>query len=340
MTYMRKAAYILLILLLASCDRIGDTYMDSIGLKASIGQMDNSSQGTKAEEARPFEGTAPTPDNSLHAEVWFSLDRHKFIHEPAGSTYLPCHTDMTFTSDAATYADYTPDGSDTPVSLKYPTDNNQSVYCVGFHPASGLETTWETTDGVNVTHEITGSEDLMFADVIEGTWNDHFSSQHYSHLLTWVKVSVCAMTMETAKQWGKVTNILISSKSTVSIDLSKDSNKTAYSGNINIPAYNGPAEGTELSLTSREVGSVFCIPETKDNKAVVTVSITTSNYGTKTLEVPLSDLDYVPLTSADQTIGKLFILSLYFNPFALIEGTCTLNYWNDQNEDLYLTPTV
>lgn len=34
--------------------------------------------------------------------------------------------------------------------------------------------------------------------------------------------------------------------------------------------------------------------------------------------------------------GKLFILSLYFTPFNIIEGTCTLNYWNDQNEDLYL----
>lgn len=336
MMFMRKTTYILLLLLLTSCDRVGDTCADHIGLKASIGLLDSKSHATRAAVARPFEGTAPTPGNPLHAGVWFSLDRHKFIHEPAGSTYLPCHTEMTFTSDAATYADYTPAGSGTPVSLKYPTDNNQSVYSVGFHPATG----WNTADGVQVTHEITGSEDLMFADVIEGTWNTHFSSQHYSHILTWVKVSVCAMTMETASQWGKVTDIKISSKSNVSIDLSKDSDKISYSGSTQISAYNGPVEGTELNLTSTEVGSVFCIPETKDNKAVVTVSITTSNYGTKTLEVPLSDLDYVPLTSADQTVGKLFILSLYFNPFALIEGTCTLNYWNDQNEDLYLTPTA
>ena len=334
MMFMRKTAYILALILLASCSGLEDTSVDSIGLKASIGLMDSKAPGTKA-EAVPYEGTAPTPDNPLNAGVWFSLDRHKFIHAPSGGTNLPCHTEMTFTSDAATYADYTPAGSSTPVSLKYPTDN-ASVYCVGFHPASG----WDTTDGVTVTHAITGSEDLMFADIIEGTWNTHFTSQQYSHLLTWVKVSVCAMTMETAKQWGNVTDVRISSRSTVAVDLSKDSNRISYSGIQEIPAYNGPAEGIELNLTNKDIGSVFCIPETKDGKAVVSVSITTSNYGTKTVDVPLSDLNYVPLTSADQTIGKLFILSLYFNPFSLIEGTCTLNYWNDQNEDLYLTPTA
>ena len=49
-----------------------------------------------------------------------------------------------------------------------------------------------------------------------------------------------------------------------------------------------------------------------------------------------TDLDYEPLTSLSEAAGKLFIISLYFSPFNVIEGTCTLNYWNDQNEDLYM----
>ena len=69
-----------------------------------------------------------------------------------------------------------------------------------------------------------------------------------------------------------------------------------------------------------------------------TVSITTEFGGEKTIDISLSDLDYVEISDPAETVGKLYILRLYFNPFNIIEGTCTLNYWNGQNDDLYLTP--
>ena len=164
------------------------------------------------------------------------------------------------------------------------------------------------------------------------------------------------MTMETAKQWGKVTKITISSKSSVNIDLSKakgHSEKITYGGDDQtLVIYDNPT-GTELSLTSQVLGSVFCSPMTisvpvvgndgqqtgeKKKMAGYTVSITTEFGGEKTIYISLSDLDYVEISDPAETVGKLYILSLYFNPFNIIEGTCTLNYWNGQNDDLYLTP--
>lgn len=344
----RKIIYIALISLLAACDRFEETNdYHHIGLKAGIGEIGAASKSTTV--ADPYEGTTPTSGNPLTAEVWFSRSVGSFLHDPTAdaATNLPCHTTMTFNSEAATYAyfDKNGDSSSQPgEEIKYPTDAT-TVYCVGFHPASD----WSTTDGIHVSHPINGCEDLMFADVIEGTWNDHFETQNYKHLLTWVKVNVCAMTMETARQWGKVTEITVSSKSSVSIDLSKGtgaSDKVTYGGdNQSLVIYDDPT-GTELSLTSKDLGSALCSPMTVSDPVLgdvagYTVSITTQPEGspeiTKTIDISLSDLDYVEIKDPAETVGKLYILSLYFNPFNIIEGTCTLNYWNGQNEDLYLS---
>jgi hypothetical protein len=236
---------------------------------------------------------------------------------------------MKFEGESVTYADYdeNPKDNDPAISLKYP-NNNDPVYCIGLHPASG----WNSDDGVKISHAITGAEDLMFADQITGTWNSHFPKQQYSHLLTWIKINFCAMTMEAARQWGGVTEITISSKDKLEIDLAKTSDKVTFSENvINIKTFKN-AEGVLPSLTSTEAGSVLCSPATQ-----YTVKIKTTNYPDgKVIPIKLTNLDYQPLTSSSEAVGKLFIISLYFSPFNVIEGTCTLNYWNDQNEDLYM----
>lgn len=319
----RKFTYIIILAAVVSCERLGDAEAERIGVSAGVSEL----VVTRA-AADPFMGSAPSEDNVLESAVWFSNSKTAFPHAPVSPTYLPCHTEIAFESSAITYADYTPAGSATPFSLTYPVDNSP-VYCVGFHPADG----WQCADGVNVSHAINGQDDLMFASAIEGTWDKHFKSLDYKHLLTWVKVSVCAMTMETARQWGKVTDVTIKCKSRLDINLSKSSANVTYGGEPQyMTIFNDPA-GKELNLTSQELGSVLCDPATEYE-----VTIKTQNSTPKTLTVKLTDLDYNELTSPDQAAGKLFILSLYFNPFNIIEGTCTLNYWNDQNEDLFLTP--
>ena len=49
-----------------------------------------------------------------------------------------------------------------------------------------------------------------------------------------------------------------------------------------------------------------------------------------------------PLTDTDEEKKKLeypaglqYVLILYFHPFNVVDGVCTLKEWNAQNEDLY-----
>ena len=310
-----------------SCSRIDDNSDRFIGLSAGVADMEVSTRS--AVTGTPYSGSAPSETDSLNAAVWFSTTPGLFPHAPKFPAYLPCRTTINFKSESLTYADYdeNPKDNDPAISLKYP-NNNDPVYCIGLHPASG----WKSDNGVQISHAITGAEDLMFADQITGTWNSHFPKQQYSHLLTWIKINFCAMTMEAARQWGGVTEITISSKDKLKIDLAKTGDKVTFSENIiNIKTFEN-AEGVLPSLTSTEAGSVLCSPATQ-----YTVKIKTTNYPDgKVIPIFLTNLDYQPLTSSSEAVGKLFIISLYFSPFNVIEGTCTLNYWNDQNEDLYM----
>lgn len=323
----RKIIYITLLAALWSCSRIDDSEDRFIGLSAGVADMEVSTRSAVA--GAPYSGSAPSEDNPLNAAVWFSTTPGVFPHAPEYPVYLPCRTTMEFEGESVTYADYDENPKDNApaISLKYP-NNNDPVYCIGLHPASG----WNSDDGVKISHAITGAEDLMFADQITGTWNSHFPKQQYSHLLTWIKINFCAMTMEAARQWGGVTEITISSKDKLEIDLAKTSDKVTFSENvINIKTFEN-VEGVLPTLTSTEAGSVLCSPATQ-----YSVKIKTTNYPDgKEIPVILTDLDYQPLASSSEAVGKLFIISLYFSPFNVIEGTCTLNYWNGQNEDLYM----
>lgn len=317
---MKKGFYIILICILASvsCTKEDIASRGRISLRAGIYESTVISKA--ATSNNPFKNNTPSQNNPLEAAVWFSTSNNNFANNPVAPTYLPCRTSILFTSEAASYA------STGENDLKYPTDDSK-VYCLGLYPKSG----WESEDNINISHDINGIDDLMFADVIEGSWNSHFQSQTYNHLLTWIKLSVCAMTTETAAHWGKIKSISVSSKSKLNINLNEaGENRITYSGEQNIIAYQDDT-GMELSLTSQEAGSIFCSPS-----KTYTVSIVTDKDITKTIDINLSDLNYEPLESDSQAKGKLFVLSLYFTPFNVIEGACTLNYWNDQSEDLYL----
>ena len=56
----------------------------------------------------------------------------------------------------------------------------------------------------------------------------------------------------------------------------------------------------------------------------------------KDVKVLLYDLNSTLIQAKNETIGKLFVLNLNFTNLDVIEGVCTLNYWNYQDDDLYL----
>jgi len=336
MIMMKKISIsILLTAALAACTKdpaVTDT--GRIELRAGISELSVTSKAS----ADPFRGSVPSSENKLKAEVWFSYDPEQFVNDPEEPEYLPCHTDMTFESPGYYFADYISGSDKFPIKYPIPSntgDESKSVYCIGLCP----QEEWTSTDEFKtISHDIDGSEDIMFADIIEGTWDRKFEAQSYKHLLTWIKVSVCATTVDAARHWGNIKSISISSAAYADIDFAESGSSVTYSGSRTIPVdlkYKTGETGSTgigIDITSRDAGEVFCSPA-----ADFTIEVTTEHGGTRTVSIPkLTDENGAVISDIGQIRGKLFVISLYFSPFDIIEGTCTLNYWNDQSEDLYL----
>jgi len=309
------------LMVLVSCSEQVDIPQENtpIMLQASIGEVENSSRVA----ASPFRGKYPTTEQPLDAAVWFSLTSEKYGNN--SSNVLPCHTTITFTDDTPQPAKY--DG----IGLVYPTPTEgetegANVYCVGFHPAAD----WQSVDDNQYAeHEIDGVKDLMFAPRIEGNWNSHFQGQKYQHLLTWLKINVCATNMDAADTWGNIEEITITSRKKVKIKLS-DGSFTYTEDIVPISVFKAGEGGAEseaipLKIAMQEVGSVLCSPpsatrkimnddgtETFENEYVVTIK-TDKIEEKKELYVDLN------LANVQQAAGKLYVLTFYFKPFRLVE---------------------
>lgn len=280
----------------------------------------------------------PVSDNNITATVWFSTEKGKFPDGPKDeTTNIPGHYIIDFKGEEAVFPNVTQE-SERP---RYPTPDEdgevQEVYCVGFYPHEGWSYV-KGTEGHNstATHEITGFEDLMFAAPISGNWNKHFDRQKFTHLLTWLKVCVCTTTAEAGNYWGKLKKITLKDvPSGLKInDLSKmqsvyTNGKLADEDVSPINKYSPDIinnDGIDLGTNIQDVGSIFCYPQSE-----YTLQIECEN-GTATKKITLRSL-------SDDVIGfpagMQYVLTLYFHPFNVVEGVCTLNAWDAQNEDLY-----
>ncbi|MBQ5911605.1 MAG: hypothetical protein IIW93_00690, partial [Bacteroidaceae bacterium] len=145
----------------------------------------------------------PVADNNITATVWFSTVPGMF---PDGtdtdnpkdeSTNIPGHYVINFEGEKAVFPNVANENERPRYPIPDENKNVKDVYCVGFYPS----TDWDYVKGTEsnpskATHIITGFEDLMFAPPIHGNWNKHFDRQKFTHLLTWLKVCVCATTTE------------------------------------------------------------------------------------------------------------------------------------------------
>lgn len=333
----------------AACTRIDKPQDRAIKLYFA---SDNLQVETKA-EAEAF-GSAPTEQTPFAADVWFSLTKGKYEDNPSANEELsiPAKVPVIFTSTQAT------DAILSGKNLLYPLDpditQQDPVYCVGLYPGeSAGDPDWsdELTDNdskTKFTHAINGSQDLMFADQIKGSYNVNFAPQNYKHLLTWIKVNVSATSAEAAKVWGQVAELSVGSReSSVEVIVSGDSDtEIAFSGDtLAIAATNVPNKNPEgLSVIGQTVASLFCSgPYTKIKNSTnpsdplgywITVS-TDKIRDAKSVFVPITWDSGISVQDRDPK-GKLFIINLYFNEVSVVSGVCTLHYWEDTAEDLYL----
>lgn len=289
----------------------------------------------------------PVADNDITATVWFNTVPGKFPEGPQDkSTNIPGHYEIDFKGEAAVF----PNVANENERPRYPIPNEsgtvQNVYCVGFYPSTGWTYVGENSPST-ATHVITGFEDLMFAPPIQGNWNDHFDRQKFLHLLTWLKVCVCTTTTEAGNYWGKLKKItLVDVPSGLQIDdLSKmqsgyeEAKKVTLKSSdisplkdeagktiLHSPDIVDNSSGIEIGINIQDVGSIFCYPQSS-----YTLKIECEN-GTVSKWIPLKTLSGGTI---DFPAGMQYVLTLYFHPFNVVEGVCTLNAWDAQNEDLY-----
>ena len=284
----------------------------------------------------------PVADNDITATVWFNTVPGKFPEGPQDeSTNIPGHYEIDFKGEAAVFPNVANENERPRYPIPDESGTVQNVYCVGFYPS----TNWTHVEGTEgnpskATHDITGFEDLMFAPPIQGNWNDHFDRQKFLHLLTWLKVCVCATTTEAGNYWGKLKKITLEDvPSGLQInDLSKmqsgyeEANKVTLksddispTGTFKPDIFNNDM-GIDLGINIQDVGSIFCYPQSS-----YTLKIECEN-GTVTKEIPLRSLSGSEIAFP---AGMQYVLTLYFHPFNVVEGVCTLNAWVAQNEDLY-----
>ena len=331
----------LLCMCLASCGGKGDILSDmnnrEISLCATVEEIKTITRGDGA-----YIGTTPSSINNLDAAVWFSLETGYYPEElpddaseqmkaMSAETNIPVHGEINYKSGTATF----PESDNVAAQPKYPT-NGHEVYCVGLYPKDN----WTVSaDGRYATHEISGEEDIMFAPEITGKWDRHFTSQRYHHMLTWIKVCVCTTTAEASKYWGKLKKITLKDvPKYLTIDLSipeSDSFKTKdasiFSEDKVDEVIMESAQGLKMDIITQDVASIFCMPQ-----QTYTLSIECENGTTQDIPIRLSVLEGENESLLEHPSGLQYLLILYFHPFNVVEGVCTLNAWNAQNEDLYL----
>lgn len=312
--------YIAAALMSASCTREPSSDERAITLSAGISQV--IAETKAAQKADAYTGDVPTNDNSLAVDLWFSKTSGDYSERTPPTNdinYIPCHTTHEFVSGAAETIFY---ANDDKKALKYPTTDDY-VYCTGFYP----QDTWEysETEGIIAEAEISGYVDLMYAPEIQGKWNEQFgsteaSSQEFRHALTWLKIVSCATSYDAIDAWGKITGITVSSDTAVSL---KTNMTLDYQTPDEITVYE-ETDGKELSILFDEegiAGSVFVSPEEK-----VTVTVTTADGKTATKEIA---------PSGGFKAGNQYVIALYFNSLAIIDGVCTLTSFENVIDSLY-----
>lgn len=331
---MRKSIYILfLILVVSGCN--GKISPEKRGIRLNVGVSGLDTE-TKAE--------GPFVDGEFTASVWFSYSPGTYPDDPSDDddTNLPNRIVTTFTSDKVSDIR---DESESGKLLQYPiTDNgNTKIYCTGFYPSDG----WNIDNSQNpysVTHPIDGKSDLMFAEQIAGSYQENFGDFTFKHLLTWISFNASATSVDAAAIWGDIKTLQITTpKSSLKVTLSttlETPSSIAYGGGQSVITVKDT--NTPLSIKAVDLGSALCSPpysKVIDSKTYYGYDISVSATGineTKSIFVPLYGTNSKPITDPQVAIGKQYVLSLYFNEVSVVSGVCTLKYWEDEREDLYV----
>ena len=313
-----KNIYVCILAALLTCGCVQNIETATEGyeimLKASVSDVQ---VDTKAQSANAYVGSVPSEAHPLIADLCFSLNSGDYSTSvPTDeTTYIPCHTFATFKSGEITTIYYNEDNTK---PLKYPTNGNP-VFCTGLYPKGA----WEFKNG-GFEASVTGEQDLMFAPEISGRWDAQFgssesNSQKFNHVLTWLKVVLCATSYAAIETWGEITDVTV--KELPTTVFVKDGSITFGNTTQNIMLI-PEGQSQPLSITNIDLGEFMCAPADS-----YTFSIETAK-GMKAQTTMSIDGGF--------KAGFQYVMVLYFNTLAVIDGVCTLAPWENQNDNLYL----
>lgn len=323
---MKISSYILLLasaLMLLSCeDSIDQARGRKIALSAAVREL-----GLEVRSADVYTGDTP-----LESKLLCSFESGEYLHEP-GDLNIPCHTDITYLESGQTFVRYK--GKD----LVYPPSADQNVYFVGLYPATdwGEDDGWKVNaSGTSAIHPVDGTSDLMFAAEKYANWDSREAPvQEYRHLLTWVRILASANTIDAASQWGTIEKVTIKSSPDVTVSFPSTVSYQEPTADITVYEKRSGSEGMPISITTSEVGSVLISPQLS-----MSVTVHTSLFpdGLTIPEIRLRNTSNHEITEISDVEGNLFVLNLNFTPMSIVEGVCTLTYWQDLDEDIFLDP--
>lgn len=298
------------------------------------------------ETRSPFEG-APSDQNTLEMTTYFSYEKGVFT-DPVSPVepYIPCRTSVVFDSSDPKDVKY----GDHP--LEYPTSGtlaNNNVYCVGLYPNENWTVTTDNqSKTTSFSHVIDGDADVMWGEQIAGSHQNNFPPMKVEHLLTWVKINISATSAKAAEVWGDVKDLTIyTPNDVVRINVSSSAKTTIeYTGTETplkcISSTDPVTQPEKLTVVAHQVGSKICSPpEALDGQFGYRIVIKATGVTTeKEIFVPILNKNGVPISEQSEAVGALVPINLYFNEIAVVNGVCTLSYWEDVDEDLELNEVV
>ena len=315
--------FILIMLVCACTHEVLPLAEVPIAMKAGIDNIDvqlKSGDVPISAEDDAYIGSVPSAERPLKVDLCFSLTSGVYsVATPTDTkTYLPCHTTAIFKDENITQIYYNGENDKT---LAYPT-TGQDVYCVGFYPQG----TWKYSDDKKFKADLTGKADLMFAPQISGKWNQQFGTANnflvFQHMLTWLKVVICATSYDAIDAWGSITSITLNTAK--EIELSPidtiDNSVTFSTDQQTFDLINTPEE---LSILKNDVGSVFIAPTSDPIKLTI-----------KAEDGRIATVDI--MSTGGFRPGCQYVMVLYFDSLSVVDALCTLESWENQNDNLYL----
>lgn len=244
-----SVALCLLVTILSGCNKLPDNISDEKSLVYL-------SAGVTAVKS-PFDAEEPNSNMHLNALVCASTEQYSFPSNGGDGTEdgtIGRHLQVEFQS-----------GNSQLINGIYYNETDEyrkTVFFTAFHPQE-----WTFTSNSRASRSFDGSDDIMYAPTVTGGYERETPTLNFNHLLTWLKLEICAENEDVAAAWGDITSLTIESSNQIAIDLSKAVADVSFgnekvqmnffkpgSDNVFLPS----GDTYSMKVNAEEVGYVLC----------------------------------------------------------------------------------